>query len=169
MIGSSKNAFFAYPFIFPYKTCILVQKTMESMIDHLDTHIIELLKENARYSYADLGRKIGLSPSSVKERIQKMEDIGIIESYTLKTNPSLLGYEIEVFILLKIFDGKLSLMIQEISSFKEVKEAHRITGPYNIHIHALLKNQKHLQQFIDKLINYGSPTTLLILSEIPAN
>lgn len=137
------------------------------MIDQLDDRIIRLLNENSRRSYAYIGRKIGLSPSSVKERIQKMEDLGIIKSYTLKTNPSLLGYEIEVFILLKIFDGKLNLMILEISSFKEVKEAHRITGPYNIHIHALLKNQKHLQQFIDKLINYGNPTTLLMLSEIP--
>lgn len=136
------------------------------MVDALDLQIIEILKQNSRYSYAEIGRKIALSSSSVRERIQKLEDTGIIESYTLKINPKKLGYTMEVFILLKIFDGKLNLVLKEIHGFKEVEYAHRITGPYNIHIKALLKDQEHLQNFVDTLITYGSPTTLLILSEI---
>lgn len=136
------------------------------MVDSLDLQIIDILKENSRYSYAEIGRKIALSPSSVRERVQKLEDVGIIESYTLKINPGLLGYGMEVFILLKIFDGKLNLILKEINGFKEVEYAHRITGPYNIHIKAILKDQQQLQNFVDTLINYGNPTTLLILSEI---
>lgn len=136
------------------------------MVDSLDLQIIDILKENSRYSYAEIGRKIALSPSSVRERVQKLEDVGIIESYTLEINPGLLGYGMEVFILLKIFDGKLNLILKEINGFKEVEYAHRITGPYNIHIKAILKDQQQLQNFVDTLINYGNPTTLLILSEI---
>lgn len=136
------------------------------MVDSLDTRIIDILKLNSRYSYAEIGRIINLSPSSVRERVQKLEDTGVIDSYTLKVNLKRLGYNIEVFILLKIFDGKLNLALKEIHSFKEVEFAHRITGPYNIHIKAVLKDQEHLQKFVDTLINYGNPTTLLILSEI---
>lgn len=136
------------------------------MVDELDRHIIRLLSRNSRYSFAEIGRKISLSPSSVRERVQRLEDTGVIQSYQVNINHSLLGYGMEVFILLKIFDGKLNLAIKEIHSFEEVEEAHRITGPYNIHIKAILQDQKHLQKFVDKLINYGNPTTLLILSEI---
>ncbi|WP_461534196.1 Lrp/AsnC family transcriptional regulator [Sinomicrobium sp.] len=136
------------------------------MLDESDRHIISLLSENSRYSFAEIGRKISLSPSSVRERIQRLEDAGVIQSYGIKVNYDLLGYGMPVFILLKIFDGKLSLGIKEINAFEEVEEAYRITGPYNILIKAILKDQKHLQKFVDKLINYGSPTTLLLLSEI---
>lgn len=139
---------------------------MESTANHIDNEIIDILKKNSRASYAEIGRTIGLSPSAVREHVQKLEDTGIIESYGVKINHGLLGFGMEVFILLKIFDGKLNLFLNEIKSFKEVEEAHRITGPYNIHIKAHFKDQKHLLAFIDKLIGFGSPTTLLVLSDI---
>ncbi len=136
------------------------------MVDELDRHIIRLLNENSRYSFAEIGRRISLSSSSVRERVQRLEDTGVIQAYQVKINHNLLGYGMAVFILLKISDGKLNLAINEIHSFEEVEEAYRITGPYNIYIKAILQDQKHLQTFVDKLINYGNPTTLLILSEI---
>ncbi|MEO8773601.1 MAG: Lrp/AsnC family transcriptional regulator [Gelidibacter sp.] len=136
------------------------------MLGDIDRQIIDLLKENARASFAEIGRKIALSPSSVRERVQKLEDLGVIKSYSVRVNEALLGNGLEVFILLKIFDGKLKFILSEIHTFPEVQEAFRITGPYNIHLRVALRDQLHLQQFIDKLINYGSPTTLLVLSEI---
>lgn len=136
------------------------------MINAIDRQIINLLKNNARASFAEIGREIALSPSSVRERVQKLEDLGVIKSYSIKLDQALLGNGLEVFILLKIFDGKLKYILSEINTFPEVQEVFRITGPYNIHVRVVLRDQLHLQQFIDKLITYGSPTTLLILSEI---
>ena len=136
------------------------------MINEIDRQIIKLLKINARASFAEIGRAVALSPSSVRERVQKLEDLGVIKSYNVKLNEALLGNGLEVFILLKIFDGKLKYILSEINTYPEVQEAFRITGPYNIHIRVVLRDQLHLQKFIDKLINYGSPTTLLVLSEI---
>lgn len=136
------------------------------MINDVDIQIIDLLKLNARYTFAEIGRKIALSPSSVREHIQKLEDMGVIKSYSVELDHTLLGNGLEVFILLKIFDGKLKYILSEINTFPEVQKVFRITGPYNIHLRAVLRDQLHLQQFIDKLINYGSPTTLLILSEL---
>ncbi len=139
------------------------------MVGDIDKQIIDVLKENARASFAQIGRQIALSPSSVRERVQKLEDVGVIKSYSVQLNQALLGNGLEVFILLKIFDGKLKYILSEINSFPEVEEVFRITGPYNIHLRVVLRDQLHLQQFIDKLIKYGSPTTLLILSEIEKN
>tara|TARA_R110002012_G_scaffold322105_1_gene555814 strand:- start:19440 stop:19868 length:429 start_codon:yes stop_codon:yes gene_type:complete len=136
------------------------------MLSSIDTQIIKLLKKNSRASFAEIGRKIALSPSSVRERIQKLEDLGVIKSYSIKLNHAMMGNGLEVFIMLKIFDGKLKYILSEITTYPEVLEVFRITGPYNIHMRVALRDQLHLQQFVDKLIKYGSPTTHLILSEL---
>jgi len=136
------------------------------MVNDIDLKIINILKRNARASFAEIGREIALSPSSIRERIQKLEDQEIIKSYNIKLDHAMLGNGLEVFIMLKIFDGKLKIILSEITTYPEVLEAFRITGPYNIHMRVALRDQLHLQQFIDKLIIYGSPTTHLILSEL---
>lgn len=62
------------------------------MVDAVDKQLLALLKENSRMSFADLGRKIKLSPSSVRERIQKLEDTGVIRKYDVQIDNKKLGY-----------------------------------------------------------------------------
>ncbi|MDQ7917982.1 winged helix-turn-helix transcriptional regulator [Mesonia sp. MT50] len=83
------------------------------MVDNIDIKIIDLLKVNSRSSFAEIGRKIALSPSSVREHIQKLEDMGIIEAYNIRLNHALMGNGLDVFIMLKIFDGKLKFILSE--------------------------------------------------------
>ena len=139
------------------------------MIDKTDRKMIELLKANSKTSFAEISKKVALSPSSVRERINKLEDIGVIKGYSLKIDEALLGNSLEVFILLKVFTGKLQYVILELNKYPEILKAHRITGPHNFHLRVALRDQLHLQQFIDKLITLGEPTTLLILSELESN
>ena len=139
------------------------------MVDQIDQLILNTLNYNSRISFADIGRKINLSPSAVRERIQKLEDHEIIKNYTAEIDYSKVGYGIEAFIILKLHSGKLKLFLNESKKFKEIKKAYRITGSQNIHMKVVLKNQLHLQEFIDQLIDYGDTTTHLILSEIKSN
>lgn len=136
------------------------------MVDEVDLRILDVLKENSRLSFADIGRIIHLSQSAVRERVQRLEDKGVIGKYSLQLNHKKLGYELEAFILLKVFPGKLKIVIEKIKEFPEIKEAHRITGSQNIHIKVVIKDQLGLQELIDKLMTYGDTTTYLILSEI---
>lgn len=136
------------------------------MVDDLDRKIIGILNENSRLAYAEIGKKVFLSPSSVRERIKKLEDTEVIQGYTLSLNQTKLGNSLEVFIMLKIFSGKFNTALKEIDTYTEVKEAFRITGQHNLHMRVALRDQLHLQQFIDKLLNFGEPTTHLILSKV---
>ena len=56
-------------------------------LDGLDRKIVQLLIENARISYSDIGEKIGISRVAVKARIQALEQKGVIEEYTTVINP----------------------------------------------------------------------------------
>ncbi|MBQ0740474.1 winged helix-turn-helix transcriptional regulator, partial [Aquimarina celericrescens] len=93
---------------------------------------IDILKLNSRQSYAEIGKQVFLSPSSVRERIKKLEDTGVIKGYSLRVNQTLLGNSLEVFIMLKMFSGKLNPALVEIETYPEVKEAYRITGQHNL-------------------------------------
>lgn len=136
------------------------------MLDEMDRKILKLLEENSRASFAEISKKIFLSASSVRERIKRMEDLGVIKAYGVVLDQSLIGNSLEVVIMLKIFSGKFQSAILEINSCPEVMEAFRITGQHNIHMKVALRDQLHLQRFIDKLLVFGEPTTYLILSNL---
>lgn len=135
------------------------------MIDAVDKKIVAILSLNSKASFAEISKRIFLSPSSVRERVKKLEDLGVIKGYSLKVNQALLGNTIEVFILLKVFTGKLQFAMEELKSYPEIQEVYRITGNQNFHMKVALRDQLHLQKFIDKLITFGEPTTHLILSQ----
>ena len=131
------------------------------MVDNIDLKILSFLEENSRYSYAEIGRMITLSSSAVRERIQKMEDCGIIEKFSIKLNYKLLGNGIEAFVLVKAYDGKLRNFLKVVKDFPEVKEAFRITGEQNVHLKVVLKDMDHLQGLLDRILVYGDTQTLL--------
>ena len=136
------------------------------MVDQLDFKILKELEINARASYVEIGKKIGLSPSSVRERIQKLEDSQIITGYKIALNHQKLGYGLEVFIMFKLYSGKLKTFCADLHLFPEIADVHRITGTHNIFMKVILIDQLHLQKFIDRLLAYGEPTTHLILSDL---
>ncbi len=135
------------------------------MVDAIDLKIISRIYLNSRVSLVEIGKKIGLSPSSVRERLQKLEENGVIKAYKIQLDHSKLGFGLEVMIMLKIFSGKMMVFNAQVKDFPEIIELYRITGPHNIFMKAVLRDQSHLQQFIDRLLIYGEPTTHLILSD----
>lgn len=138
----------------------------DSMVDEIDLKLIHFLQKNSRRSFADLGKLISLSPSATRGRIQKMEDNGIIKKYDIQLDYKQLGYDVEAFIMIKVFQGRLKSFLNVVKDFPEVKEAHRITGNMNVHLKVIVKNQLHLQKVIDQLIFYGDTNTFLILSQL---
>ena len=138
----------------------------DSTVDEIDLKLISFLQENSRSSFADLGKLINRSPSGTRARVQRMEDIGIIKKYDIQLDYKQLGYDVEAFILIKVFQGKLKSFLNVINDFPEVKEAHRITGNVNVHLKVIVKNQLHLQKVIDQLIVYGDTNTSIILSQL---
>lgn len=136
------------------------------MADNIDKKIIGLLKVNGRISYADIGRQINLTASSVRERILRLEERGVIKRYCVELDHTMLGYNIEAFILINLYAGNLKKFLSIVKDFKEVQQCYRITGAQNLQMRVLLRDQVHLQEFLDKLMDYGDTTTHLIFSEV---
>ncbi len=138
-------------------------------LDTLNTKILIALQQNARQSNAEIGRNVGITSPAVSERIKKMEDLGIIENYRTIIAPFEVGYQLKALITLHAFMGKLKPFLEKVTTFEEVVNCYRITGNENIVMEVILKNQKHLETFIDQLISYGECKTQIILSHVVKN
>lgn len=142
---------------------------MKAKIDELNWKILECLQANARESFANIGRKVGLTPPAVAERIKKMEDLEILEGYQAIVSHAKTGHALKAIITLRAFMGKLKPFLAMVDSLKEVINCYRITGNENIIMEVVLVDQFHLEKFIDKLIQYGETRTHIILSDVISN
>lgn len=138
-------------------------------IDALNWQILNFLQANARMSNAEIGRRVGVSSPAVAERIKKMEDMEIIQAYATLVSPLEAGYQLKAIITLRAFMGMLKPFLEKVKSFDEVVNCYRITGNENIVMEVVLKNQKHLESFIDRLITYGETKTQIVLSHVVKN
>ena len=135
-------------------------------LDTLNWKILKCLQENARQSNAEIGRQVGISSPAVSERIKRLEDAGIILGYKTVVSPLDMGYQSKAIITLHAFIGKLKPFLEKVKTYDEVLNCYRITGNENIVMEVLLKNQKHLETFIDQLIVYGETKTQIVLSHV---
>lgn len=135
-------------------------------MDSLNNQILKCLQGNARMSNAEIGRQIGISSPAVAERIKKMEDAEIIEVYTTLVSPFNTGYQLKAIITLRAFMGMLKPFLEKVTTYDEVINCYRITGNENIVMEVILKNQQHLEKFIDQLIAYGETKTQIVLSHV---
>jgi Lrp/AsnC family leucine-responsive transcriptional regulator len=135
-------------------------------IDYLNLKILKCLQENARQSNAEIGRQVGISSPAVSERIKKMEDLGVIQGYTTLVSPFEIGYQLKAIITMRAFMGKLKPFLEKVKTYDEIVNCYRITGDENFVMEVVLKNQKHLEQFIDQLIVYGETKTQIVLSHV---
>ncbi|NJX14350.1 Lrp/AsnC family transcriptional regulator [Tamlana crocina] len=135
-------------------------------VDSINSKILRCLQQNARMSNAEIGRQVGISSPAVSERIKRMEDLGIIEGYKAIVSPFEIGYQLKAIITLRAFMGKLKPFLEKVKTYEEVINCYRITGDENIVMEVVLKNNKHLESFIDQLITYGESKTQIVLSRV---
>jgi len=134
-------------------------------MDKLDGKILEMLKVNARESFATIGKEVGLSAPAIGKRVRQLEDLGIIEGYSLRVNHEKLGIETKAYITLVIHrDQRGSVDAQkQIQAMEEVQRCDRITGDDCLCILGYFKNNRHLISFLEKIAIYGASKTSIIL------
>lgn len=138
-------------------------------LDELNWKILKALQKNARQSNTQISNEVGISSAAIAERIRKMEDSGIIKGYHAQISHFEVSYQLKAIITLRAFMGRLKAFLETVKTFDEVINCYRITGNENIIMEVVLKDQKHLEKFIDRLITYGETTTHIVLSNIVEN
>jgi Lrp/AsnC family leucine-responsive transcriptional regulator len=133
----------------------------------LDTTDINLLHEveiDARLSLAELGRRVGLSPPAVADRLERLEADGVIGGYSAEIDPRALGYELAVVLRIRPAPRELKKVAELAQRTPEVVECHRITGDDCYLMKAHVRDVEHMEEVIDRFAIYGQTTTSIVQS-----
>lgn len=135
-------------------------------VDPIAWRILEALQQDARLSFAELGRIVGLSAPATAERVRRLEEAGIITGYHASLDMARLGVPIHVVVHLTIQGGDLQVKhtVAAIKELAEISRCHRITGAESFVIEADVVSIRHLEALIDKLNMLGTTSTSTVLS-----
>ena len=136
----------------------------KKLLDEVGQKLLYELQLDARLSFAELGRRVGLSLPAVAERVRRMEEAGIITAYRAEVNPRAMGLPILAFIRLSTVGGQYPAVIALIGDLPEVLECHHLTGTDSFIMKVIASSISHLEQLITRLSTYGQTATSIVLS-----
>ena len=133
-------------------------------LDDANLRLIAELQQDARLSFAELGRRVRLSSPAVAERLARLEEDGVITGYHAEVNPRALGLELGVVIRIRPAPRELHKVAELAQRTPEVVECHRITGEDCFSIELHLRSIDDLEEIIDQFLPYGRTTTSIMQS-----
>lgn len=133
-------------------------------LDRIDCSILRVLQKNGRESFAEIGKGVGLSPTSVSERIRRLEQDGVIEGYAVRLSAPKLGLPVMAFILARP-NGPDARFVKIAGERPEILACHRVTGEFSFIAQAVVQDVANLEA----LLNHLEPAavhivTLVVLS-----
>ncbi|MFL0250721.1 Lrp/AsnC family transcriptional regulator [Clostridium neuense] len=137
-----------------------------NMIDKTDTEILNLLIENSRAQWQEIGDRVHLTGQAVKNRINKMEKLNIIEGYTLKVNLHKLGKSLIAFITVFMKSSNHSEFKKYILNNSLIIEATRISGDGCYMLKAAVLDDKELTKLLDEILEYGNYKVNLAIENV---
>jgi len=139
-------------------------------IDETDLKILEFLQDNARMKRNEIAEKIGLSLPSVTDRMNKLEELEVIETYKTKLNHKKLGKDITAFIFVTSESSThYKDFVQHTVSSPEILECHSITGDGSHVLKIRTENTSSLEKLLAKIQSWKgvrSTRTSIVLSSL---
>jgi Lrp/AsnC family leucine-responsive transcriptional regulator len=133
-------------------------------VDQVNRRLMAELQADGRLSMAELGRRVGLSAPAVAERLQRLEDDGLITGYRAVLDPRALGLGLSAVVRIRPNARQLAKVAELARETPEVVECHRITGEDCYFMRMHLRDVEHLEEVIDQFVLYGQTTTSIVQS-----
>jgi Lrp/AsnC family transcriptional regulator, leucine-responsive regulatory protein len=135
-----------------------------SSLDETNQRILTLLCEDPRQSTAALARAVGLSAPSVRERVARLEETGVIRGYRLDVDPAALGLPVTAWVRVRPGPGQLPKIVELAARMSEVSECHRISGEdcflMKVHVAAI----DALEDVLDRFLLHGQTVSSFVVA-----
>lgn len=128
-----------------------------NLIDDLDRRILEQLMIDSTQSHKDIGKMVHLTGQAVGARIRRMRELGVIEGYTVRWNPALVGQPVLAFVTVFLSSNAVHGSFQAFAKNDGgVEELHRVSGEGCYWMRVRVADQAQLNRFLDELLKYGN-------------
>ena len=132
----------------------------------LDWQILELLQKDGRVTISELAKQLGRSRSNLTERIERLQDSGVLTGMTTQIDEEKLGFGISAFVRLNASSENHRKIIKAINLLPEAAECHVLTGAELLIIRLVARDMAHLRELVDGLTQFGSTQTDVIVSSV---
>ncbi|MFN2590692.1 MAG: Lrp/AsnC family transcriptional regulator [Actinomycetota bacterium] len=121
-------------------------------MDVRDLRILAVLQDDARATYSEIGKRVGMAASSVHDRVRKLEQAGVIRSYRADVDPEAVG----LFVTALVSVSPLSAtqpddLPDRVREFPEVEACHSVAGDENYILKVRTKTTSDLEDFLRRL------------------
>lgn len=126
-------------------------------LNETDLQILRILLEDASLSFKDIGRLVHLTGQAVGARVRRLQDLGVIEGYTLRWNPERIGLAVHAFITVFMASGAThSKFLRFVAENGSIAEAHRVGGEGCYLLRVQVGTQAALNELLDSLLAFGN-------------
>jgi len=133
------------------------------ILDEIDFKILDIMRNDARISLTSMSKKLGLSKSAVKYRVDHLVELGVIKSFFTLVDSAVYGMNLSVVFDLTVEQQVIETVAKKLSSYPEVIRAYELTNSPDLHVHALFEDKEQLEHFIRNKL-YAIPGIRVIKS-----
>jgi Lrp/AsnC family transcriptional regulator, leucine-responsive regulatory protein len=121
-------------------------------VDAIDRHLVDLLRTNARLSYAELARQVGLSAPAVHERVAKLEATGVLRGYHADVDPDAVGLGVTALIgVVQDSSGDIDDLLRMLGEMTEIESCYFMAGEESFLLKARVGTIAELEHLIVRL------------------
>jgi len=137
---------------------------VNSILDATNLDILRLLLDDPRLAMSELARRVGMSAPAVTERVQRMQDAGVIRGARLDVDQAALGLGITAFVRVRPMPGQLQNISELARKTPEIIECHRVTGEDCFIMKVLVGRVELLEAVLDEILRFGNTTSSIVQS-----
>jgi Lrp/AsnC family leucine-responsive transcriptional regulator len=139
-------------------------RNVSPLLDAVNLSILRELSEDPRMTMRDLARRIGMSAPATTERVQRLEEVGVIRGARLEIDQAALGLPITAYVRVRPLPGELTRVAELAKAIPEIVECHRVTGEDCFIMKVVVAQVDGLETVLDELLEFGNTTSSIVQS-----
>ncbi|PAU84763.1 ArsR family transcriptional regulator [Halorubrum salipaludis] len=136
-------------------------------LDETDRAILRILQEDARTPFSEVARRIDMSSATVHDRVNRMEEAGVIEGYHASVDPKAVGYGVSAFVGLRVEQGREEDALERLREIDGVCEIHLTTGEWDVILKVVAADTDSLRELmfesVAEMEGFSRSQTMIIL------
>lgn len=120
-------------------------------MDEVDRKIVERLRDNARMTFVDIGKALGVSDATVYNRVKRLMEMGVIKKFTIEVDETAVGKRVSGFIMVNVKPGSVKDVSKQLAEIERVSEVHEVHGSEDLIVKVGAKNLGRLRSVILKV------------------